>query len=73
MRIESWIDASGILWELVELGDGDCLIRQGLDRCSWADGDVREGVEVVARFNDPETARAFLWDEGFEPVGILDA
>lgn len=66
--VELWIDDYGVLWELVVLGDGDCLIRQGMDRCDRLDGDVREGVHVIARFGDAESGRAFLWEEGFEPV-----
>ncbi len=32
------------------------------------DGDAFEGDTVVARFGDPEDARDFLRDEGFEPL-----
>jgi hypothetical protein len=32
------------------------------------DGDANEGDTVVARFGDPEDARDFLRDEGFDPV-----
>jgi len=68
VNVEVWRDAHGTEWELVILGDGDCLVRQGINDLDRADGDVREGVEVLARFADAEDARAFLWDEGFDPV-----
>jgi hypothetical protein len=67
--VETWQDEHGTLWELVglDLGDleGPCLVRQGFSRADWMDGDVREGVEVIARFEDPEDARRFLAEEGF--------
>lgn len=68
MSVELWMDVHGTVWELVVLGDGDCLVRQGLDMCDVIDGDAREGVQVMARFSDPADARIFLWEEGFDPV-----
>lgn len=69
--VEAWQDQHGTVWELVAVGleslDGPCLVRQGFSRADWLDGDVREGVEVIARFNDPESARQFLAEEGFSP------
>jgi len=71
MRVEVWRDMHGVSWELVQLGldetGGGCIIREGLSTLDAADGDVREGVQVIARFGDLEDARAFLQDEGFEP------
>lgn len=73
--VELWRDEFGTEWELVGLdlgeADGPCLIRQGLSRADWMDGDVREGVEVIARFNDPEDARRFMAGEGFAPAGEI--
>lgn len=70
--VEAWRDEHGTVWELVALDlgalDGPCLIRQGFSRADLLDGDAREGVEVIARFGDPESARDFLADEGFEPL-----
>jgi hypothetical protein len=67
--VEIWQDEHGTIWELVgmTLGDldGPCLIRQGFSRTDHFDGDTREGVEVIARFEDPEEARRFLAEEGF--------
>lgn len=67
--VEIWQDEHGTVWELVGLllGDleGPCLIRQGFTRADCLDGDTREGVEVIARFEDPEEARRFLAEEGF--------
>ena len=66
-RVEIWRDEHGTRWELVESAfEGGCIIREGRSSLDWADGDVREGVDLVARFNDSEDARAFLMSEGFE-------
>lgn len=71
-KVEAWHDAHGVVWELVQMGldevGGGCLIREGRSALDLADGDAREGVDVIARFGDPEDARTFLWAEGFEPV-----
>lgn len=68
---EVWQDEFGTVWELVGAGlgdlDGPCLVRQGFSRADRLDGDVREGVEVIARFNDAESARRFMAEEGFSP------
>lgn len=73
MNVEVWRDEHGVTWELVQLGldeiGGACLVREGFSTLDRADGDAREGVEVIARFGDLDEARAFLHDEGFEPVG----
>jgi uncharacterized protein (DUF1330 family) len=67
--VELWRDEHGFLRELVQFGldeiGGACVIRErnGLDDL---DGDVNEGDTVIARFGDPEDARDFLRDEGFE-------
>jgi Mlc titration factor MtfA (ptsG expression regulator) len=70
MRVEVWRDDHGVLWELVQLGldevGGGCIIREGANALDRADGDVREGVDVIARFGDIEDARDFLEEEGFE-------
>ena len=71
--MEAWQDEHGTLWELVDLNlgslDGPCLVRQGFSRADRLDGDAREGVEVIARFDDPEDARRFLAEEGFMCIG----
>nr|WP_320131382.1 hypothetical protein [uncultured Holophaga sp.] len=71
-RVQLWRDEHGVEWELVQLAldevGGSCLVREGLSSLNVADGDVREGVDVIARFGDREDAEAFLWSEGFEPV-----
>jgi Mlc titration factor MtfA (ptsG expression regulator) len=73
MRVEVWRDGHGVVWELVQLGldevGGGCVIREGCNRLDRADGDVREGVEVIARFGDLEAARSYLEEEGFERIG----
>lgn len=73
MSVEVWRDDHGVTWELVQLGldeiGGACLIRECFSALDKADGDAREGVEVIARFGDPEDARAFLHAEGFKPNG----
>jgi len=70
-RVEVWRDEHGVVWELVQLAldevGGTCIIREGHSATDWADGDSREGVDVIARFGDLEDARAFLIEEGFEP------
>jgi uncharacterized protein (DUF1330 family) len=70
ISVEVWRDEHGVTWELVQLGldetGGLCLIREGYNSLDRADGDMREGVEVIARFGDVEDARAFLEEEGFE-------
>ncbi len=72
MNVEVWRDDHGVTWELVQLGldeiGGACVIREGFSSLDRADGDMREGAEVIARFGDPEDARAFLYREGFEPA-----
>ena len=69
ISVEVWRDEHNVVWELVQLGldeiGGGCIIRQGCNNLDRADGDVREGVEVIARFGDIEDARAFLEEEGF--------
>ena len=71
LRIETWRDEHGTVWEIVQLAPdevgGTCIVREGFNALDRADGDVREGVEVIARFGDLEDARAFLYAEGFEP------
>ena len=73
MRIEVWHDEHGVVWELVQMGldeiGGACLIRECRSSLDAADGDGREGVTVIARFGDPEDARDFLRNEGFDPLG----
>lgn len=72
LRVEVWRDEHGVTWELVQMAldevGGTCIIREGFSSLDRADGDVREGVEVIARFGDLEDARAFLESEGFEFV-----
>jgi hypothetical protein len=72
LRVEPWHDDHGVVWELVQLGldeiGGGCIIREGMSTLDWADGDGREGSAVIARFGDPEDARDFLHQEGFEPL-----
>ena len=68
-RVEAWADEHGVTWELVQMeGGGDCLIREGWSRLDYLDGDAREGVQVIARFEGAEDARAFLLGEGFKPL-----
>jgi len=71
ISVEVWRDEHGVTWELVQLGldetGGMCLIREGFNSLDRADGDMREGVEVIARFGDVEDGRLFLREEGFEP------
>lgn len=71
LHVELWRDEHGVLWELVQFGldevGGSCLIRER-NALDALDGDAREGDAVVARFGDPEAARDFLREEGFEPM-----
>jgi uncharacterized protein (DUF1330 family) len=72
MKVEVWRDEHGVTWELVRLAldevGGSCIIREGFNSLDRADGDMREGVEVIARFGDVEDAEAFLESEGFARV-----
>ncbi len=71
LMVEMWQDEHGVVWELVQFGldeiGGACIIRER-NSLDASDGDADEGDMVVARFGDPEAARDFLRDEGFEPV-----
>ncbi len=71
-RVQVWQDEHGVRWELVQMAldevGGGCLIREGSSSLDLADGDAREGVEVIARFGDVEDARAYLYAEGFLPM-----
>lgn len=70
VHVEVWVDELGVVWEFVQMGldeiGGACLVRELPSRVDAADGDVREGCEVIARFGDPEDARTFLLSEGFQ-------
>lgn len=71
LQVELWRDEHGVIWELVQFGldeiGGSCVIRAH-DSLDALDGDGDEGDTVVARFGDPEDARDFLRDEGFDPA-----
>ena len=70
--MQVWQDEHGVRWELVQMAldevGGGCLVREGRSSLDLADGDAREGVDVIARFGDVEDARAFLYAEGFLPM-----
>lgn len=71
LQVELWRDEHGNLRELVQFGldeiGGACIIRER-NSLDDLDGDASEGDMVIARFGDPEDARDFLLDEGFEPA-----
>ncbi len=71
LHVEAWQDEHGCLRELVQFAldeiGGSCIIRER-NSLDALDGDANEGDTVVARFGDPEDAREFLRDEGFEPL-----
>ena len=70
LHVELWRDEHGVIRELVQFGldetGGSCVIRER-NNLDALDGDGNEGDTVIARFGDPEEARDFLLDEGFEP------
>lgn len=71
LKVELWRDEHGNVRELVQFGldeiGGSCIVRER-NSLDALDGDADEGDTVVARFGDPEDARDFLLDEGFEPA-----
>ncbi len=69
MEIEIWSDEFGVIWELVELsyGEGSEFLIRERNTLDALDGDSREGLTILARFQAREAAEAFLYDEGFEP------
>jgi len=71
LHVELWRDEHGVIRELVQCGldeiGGACVIRER-NNLDALDGDVNEGDTVIARFGDPEDARDFLRDEGFDPM-----
>ncbi len=71
LLVELWRDEHGCIRELVQFGldevGGACIIRER-NSLDALDGDGNEGDTVIARFGDPEDARAFLLEEGFEPL-----
>lgn len=71
LLVELWRDEHGVIRELVQFGldevGGSCIIRER-NSLDALDGDADEGDMVIARFGDPEDARGFLLDEGFEPL-----
>jgi len=71
LHVELWRDEYGAIRELVQFGldeiGGSCIIRER-NSLDALDGDANEGDMVVARFGDPEDARYFLAEEGFEPA-----
>ncbi len=69
MEIEVWSDEFGVRWELVELsyGEGSEFLIRERNSLDVLDGDGREGLAILARFNTRESAEAYLYEEGFEP------
>ena len=71
LHVELWQDEFGTVRELVQFGldevGGACVIRER-NALDALDGDSNEGDTIIARFGDPEDARDFLYDEGFEPL-----
>lgn len=71
LQVEVWQDEHGGIRELVQFGldeiGGACIIREH-NPLDALDGDRDEGNSIVARFGDPEDARDFLREEGFEPI-----
>ena len=71
LLVELWGDEHGVIRELVQFGldevGGSCIIRER-NTLDALDGDGNEGDTIIARFGDPEDAREFLLDEGFEPL-----
>lgn len=69
--VEIWRDEHGTEWELADFGEGSIVRERNI--LDLIDGDAREGYAVIARFGDAEDARAFLKQEGFDPIGREDA
>lgn len=66
MEIDIWSDEFGVIWELVELsyGEGSEFLIRERNTLDALDGDSREGLAILARFQARKRPKPFCTTKG---------